>query len=254
MSITEIRRFKDDAFDILTAALIGLDSKTTKMEDVIALAYDPQYTEVVVSNVEIPTGPFKSKFDLGKAIVDNVSEVDMRRLLADENVWPWLSIAFNESIFYNSRGLFVGKLSRHIVSSVGGRATKSSHRQLTRGAALTIFRFGDLAKAFLSNASEHTKIEEQIMSRKEAKSNSLAGSQEIAKTVYALYYDEEKGVSRRGAKGQGAGSIMRFVNILDQLDHNYDISSMTSEEIIAVLPKKEFSRYLPKKTKLAVAA
>src|SRR5690606_32289582 len=136
--ITEIRRFKESALDVLRAGLQGLENKTTKMDELIALANNPLHTEVVVSGVDIPIGPFKSKFDLGKAIVDNVSEDDMRLLLSDDNVWPWLSIAFHESIFFNSRGLFVGNLSRHIVSSIGGRATKSSHRQLTRAAALTV--------------------------------------------------------------------------------------------------------------------
>jgi hypothetical protein len=57
-----------------------------------------------------------------------------------------------------------------------------------------------------------------------------------------LYYDPDKKSFKLGAGSKIKGGPRRLASILNQLDMTYYLYGMTSDEIIALLPK-EFDRF-----------
>lgn len=245
-TISEIRRFNALGLQEAEIRLNALSAGVAGLADLTALLFDDKYTEVALSDICISVAlldPKTGKYDLGRTIVEALSERAVRQLLADDAVWPWLSIVFSASIFPEKKGApYVGKLSRHLVTSVGGRSSKATHRHLVRGAVNAVFRFGESARGIMAGPSEHTTYEEQIMSRTER--TQLAGSTEFVRLVNVLYFDPAKGKHKPNAAKGKTGSMMRLIDLVGQLETNYDVAAMSADEMIEILPKREFSRYL----------
>ena len=107
---------------------------------------------------------------------------------------------------------------------------------------MAVRRFDTDAKVLMGRPDQQSKIEEQIMSRKA--DMGLASSVEVVRAAYRLYYDADKDAVKRGAKSTGAGSIMRFIDVLTQLDVNFDVPSLQADVILALLPRQEFGRFM----------
>ncbi|MEZ5395595.1 MAG: hypothetical protein R2724_22660 [Bryobacterales bacterium] len=61
-----------------------------------------------------------------------------------------------------------------------------------------------------------------------------------------LYWDEERGRFKPGARSKDRpGSLQRFSRVARQLEVTYDIFGMSSEQIAALLPRREFQPWLP---------
>ncbi|WP_327210369.1 hypothetical protein [Rhizobium leguminosarum] len=245
-TISEIRRFNAAGLVEAEARLNSLAIGIATLSDLGDLLFDDKYTETAFSGVSIPVDVFDmktGKYDLGRTIVDALDERTVRQLLGDEAVWPWLSFVFAASIFPEKKGVaYVGKLSRHLITAVGGRSAKASHRHLVRGAVNAVFRFGEQARGIMAGPSEHTTYEEQIMSRTER--TQLAGSTEFVRLVNVLYFDPAKGKHKPNAAKGKTGSMMRLIDLVGQLETNYDVAAMSADEMISILPEREFARYL----------
>ena len=72
----------------------------------------------------------------------------------------------------------------------------------------------------------------------------LASAAEVVRAACRLYFDADRDIVKRGAKSTGAGSIMRFVEVLNQLDVNYDVASLTADTILSLLPGHEFGKFM----------
>jgi len=105
-----------------------------------------------------------------------------------------------------------------------------------------VSRFGTDARVLMERPDQQSKIEEQIMSRKA--DLGLASASQIIRAAHRLYFDPDKNTVKRGAKSTGAGSIMRFVEVLVQLDVNFDIPSLDSETVLSLLPSNEFGKFM----------
>jgi len=64
----------------------------------------------------------------------------------------------------------------------------------------------------------------------------------ILESVYSLYLDKPTEKPKRGSLMKNSpGTLYRFVDVAQQLDLAYDLSSMTGEQILQLLPN-EFDR------------
>jgi hypothetical protein len=209
------------------------------LEDLHSVVLEPE--------VEVGTRRFSSKFEMGMEVCSAIEPERLTALWANDGLWAALSLTFHQSTFPVKDGQwFVGSPSRHIVARIPGRLQDQSHRHLVKGAAIAVSRFGADARVLMGGPHQQAKIEEQIMSRKA--DMGLASANEVVRAAYQLYYDPDADAVKRGAKSTGAGSIMRLIDVLAQLDVNYDIPSLEANEIIALLPKKEFGKFLPRST------
>lgn len=193
---------------------------------------------------EIVCRKFPTKFEMGMEVCTAAGEDRLPALWPMDELWPALSLAFHQSTIPVRDGKwFVGSPSRHLVTRVPGRQQDQGHRHLVKGAAVAVSRFGVEARVLMGGPHEQAKIEEQIMSRK--RDMGLASSKELVRAAYQLYYDPDKDAVKRGAKSTGAGSIMRLIDVLGQLDVNFDVPSLEASEILALLPRDEFGKFLP---------
>ncbi|MDQ6734650.1 MAG: hypothetical protein M3Z35_11165 [Nitrospirota bacterium] len=210
-----------------------------------ALLEDDFYARPYDDIAEIRVRRFATKYELGMEISTSFGGEEKTDAALKENaLWAWLSLACHESTMPKRDGTnwFLGAKSRHVVELIPGRHQDQSHRHLVKGAAMAVRRFGRDAKVLLGRPDEQSKIEEQIMSRKA--DMGLASAKEVVRAAFLLYFDAERDIVKRGAKSTGAGSIMRFVEVLTQLDVNFDIPSLKAETILSLLPPQEFGKFI----------
>lgn len=249
-----LRRFNDKGLAAFNAALLGDGGKHCRPESLLESFLDsPEFTEVVAEGVELPEGPFANKYEFGKALAEALGPEVVRRALADDAVWPWLSYVYRDCVMpLKPQGRFVGSPSRHCISNMGERSSKSHHRHLVRAAVSTVHRFGEDARYLMGKIDGHTTYEEQMMSRRE--SLRLASAAEIVKAVGILYFDPKKQRHKRNAAKDAPGSMIRLVEVINQLDVSYEIESLTAAELLALLPRKEFGQWLPAESLAQAAA
>lgn len=241
----EMRAFNDAGMQEFSA-YVGRGPETDEPPPLRLLLSD-DYT-VPYGDGSIQQRKFASKYELGAEVATALGPTAaIDNALKDNHLWAWLSLALHDATMPKKDGLwFIGARSRHIVERIAGRLQEQSHRHLVKGAVTAVRRFGMHAKVLLGRPDEQSKIEEQIMSRKSEMG--LASSKEVIRAVYELYFDDERGGVKRGAKGGGPGSVMRLIDVLGQLDVNYDVYSMKAEILLALLPDNEFAKYKAKAT------
>jgi hypothetical protein len=207
------------------------------------------YSRRVEPEVELRVRKFSTKYEMGMEICTAFAERLSEMWNVDE-FWAAMSLTFHASTFpVKNNEWFIGSLSRHLISRIPGRHQDQGHRHLVKGAASAVSRFGQEARVLMGGPHEQAKMEEQIMSRKS--DIGLASSKEVVRAAYLLYYDPDKDVVRRGAKSTGTGSIMRLIDILKQLDVNYDVASLDAQEIVSLLPRAEFAKFLPESASIS---
>ncbi len=204
----------------------------------IALLHDDKFA-VDMDWGKLSKNVFDGKFDLAMSVAGSVGTDNLRKILAEPNVWPWLSLWFWRSTFPHEKGFYtIGARSRHVVEKISGRNQDHSHRHLVRGGVVAVSRFGAHARVLLGGASEQTKMEEQVMSR--TADLGLAGSAEFVRLLHRIYWDSNKNAVRKGAKGTGNGSIMRLIEVMQHLDVTFDVQSLSAEQFEDLLPSPEF--------------
>ena len=187
---------------------------------------------------------FEKKYDLGMEVCRALGADAASRLMPDANAWAWLSLFFHESTFPVKKGRwFTGDRSRHLVQTIRDRKQDQSHRHLVKGAVTNVRLFHGDARVLMTEASGQSKIEEQVMSRRD--DPPLAFHREFVKALYRLYWDIDADEVKRGAGGDRDGSIMHLIDLLTQFDLTYDIGSLEADDFLGLLPRRAFRRFLP---------
>lgn len=203
-----------------------------------------EHSQILNPGFDVNPRKFGTKFEMGMEVCTGAGGLALSTLWPNDGLWAALSLAFHQSTFPFKNGQwFIGSPSRHMVTRIPGRKQDQSHRHLVKGATMAVSRFGIEARVLMGGPHEQAKMEEQIMSRKT--DMGLASSKEVVRAAYELYYDPDKNAVKRGAKSTGGGSIMRLIDILTQLDVNYDIPSLQAADILSLLPRREFGKFLP---------
>jgi hypothetical protein len=236
-----LRKFNDAGIHALSQWIEKRDASNPPL----AFLNDSSLTESWRDGPGIEVLTFSRKFELGAHILAALGN-EWEDALDDAGLLAWLSLAFHQSTMTNAAGKpYLGQPSRHLIATDNQWTSYThSHRHLVRSAVFFTGHFGSVAQVFLAgHPSEHSKIEEQIGSRK---TEGLPFSLSIAEALFALYMDATTGKIRRGAASNRAGAIERFVRVIRQLDLTFDVHAQSGDELVALLPK-EFSRFLPVK-------
>ena len=237
MITRKLRRFNDAGRHALALWLEKRDAANPPL----ALLEDETLTELWVDGGDIEIKAFARKYELGVHVLAALGS-KWEAALDDAGLLAWLSLALHESTMVNAAGkAYLGQPSRHLVAIDNQWSSYThSHRHLVRSAVFFAGHFGPAAQVFLAgHPSEHSKIEEQIGSRK---TEGLPFSKPVAEALYALYFDPKTAKIRRGAASNRAGAIERFVRVIRQLDLNFDVHARSGADLVALLPK-EFARF-----------
>jgi hypothetical protein len=194
-------------------------------------------TEPLPFDLEVSPLETDSKYDLGVKILTGMDEKDVPSLLNDTMVWPWLSLYFSpRTMPLRDDKYFIGHQQRHIITNAAGWAKYDhGHRHLVRAAVQSVLYFDEFARVLGGKVSEHTKLEEQILSRKSL--YPLAYMKNAVEALYRMFWDPKHNRARRGAASTGAGGIIDFVRTISQLDVNYDVVSLDASKLLELLPE-----------------
>jgi len=182
---------------------------------------------------------FVTRMDIGSHILQKFTLCGIRRekVLTEAqgqwtNVWSWLAYIWMEQFITKREGVYVvPAISRFIGSS--------DWRRFYRHFISTPYYIYSLhenynSKLFLECApSVHNEFVEQLGSRQW-----IITSKQLVELAHILYWDRERDIPKRGARGKGRGTVRRFGKFVNQFLLTYDIHQMKIKELINLLPSE----------------
>ena len=191
------------------------------------------------SEIELRT--FRNRLNIAQYLDQTLDGIFNDSLQDDVRLWSWLSLYFFDQVCpVEENGLRKpGRDCRHILEP----GYPNGHRHLLAGPYLVyaVYGLGQHLSRLLLWTPLH--LESQFH-------NELAGRQTLItnkgllEAADILYFNESENKPKRGTqvKKNSPGTLLRFINIIQQLDLTYDLYSMSGEEILALLPP-EFDRW-----------
>ena len=208
----------------------------------LAMLDDEELVESLGTSVEFDVSKFETRLELASFVDSLLAEKEISDDLNDDGLWAWLGAVFFDSTCpADSAGQRKpGKDYRHIPSS----SWRDFYRHLIRGPVriLRLFKEDPEAAAIVLCQNPHSPGDfvEQLASRQERITNPA-----IIAAANRLYFDENTRKPKRGAapNWRKPGTLRRLGDVLDQLDLTYDLYSMSSGDLVSLLPR-EFATYL----------
>ena len=201
------------------------------------LLTDPATSEPLEFELELDTGELNSRYDLGVYLAEKLNNTDVQKVMGDSGFWSALALFwFDQLCPLKADG------SRK-PSMVYNYVLSENYNHRPRHAIFTTWQlvdiYGEYSHYLLSRELPvRGELIEQLMARQYFLS--CTGVMQAAST---LYYDTERKTFKKGAAGRtSAGCVYRFVNWLQQLEVNYDLFSISSADLISLMPK-EFERF-----------
>ena len=227
-----IERFRD------YLAELRQGSKTPPPLDLLE---DSEFSTPFKGDLEVEPRTFRTRLDLAQYLDQALDGIFNGSLQDDVQLWSWLSLYFFDQVCpVGENGLRKpGRDCRHILEP----GYPNGHRHLLAGPYLvySVYGLGQPLSRLLLWTPLH--LESQFH-------NELAGRQTLITNrglldaADRLYFNESDSKPKRGAliKKNAPGTLLRFVDVVQQLDLTYDLYSMSGEEIIALLPP-EFDKW-----------
>ncbi|RLI76483.1 hypothetical protein DRP05_12820 [Archaeoglobales archaeon] len=190
---------------------------------------------------------FESKFDLAKYLYDLFDKAGVTRkdVLKEKGLWTWLAYLWFDQLTNDLKNI-LKREEYYICTEPSNYRRYYLHLVASPYIIYSLFinsRYGvHISMPFLYNEvwksndfAEHVAPNQFIISH-----------ENLVDTIYKLYYDESKNRPKKGVTDRNKpGSIRRFVKVIRQFELTYDIYSMTSDQIIELLPS-EFDFWKPK--------
>ena len=196
------------------------------------------------ADVDAEPREFRSRLEVAEHL-GRILKNDASSLRTDAGFWSWLALCWFETLCPTMQGHWQpGESSRWVADLEDPR---KSCRHLLAG-PYQVFRAhrDDPARAMslLCGPPEQLgPLVTLIASRP-----SLVTCRAVVGAATRLYYDSVKGRNRHGLGGKGPGSPRRFADILSQLDLTWDLHSLTTQELLDLLPG-EFDEFRREKSR-----
>jgi hypothetical protein len=205
-----------------------------------SLLTDPDTSEPFRPDRSVEPRALETRLDVGRylcRVFDGCAALE-----DDIGLWSWLSLFFFDEVCPAGPDgrRSPGRDYRHILEP----GYRYGHRHLLGGAFLVYRLHGERAALLLCTKPHvENRFHHELASRQMLISNAA-----IIEAASLLYLDARTGRPKRGAQDpkRSLGTLLRFVDVLQQLDVNYDLYGMTAEALVALLPA-EFDRWRPKK-------
>ena len=188
-----------------------------------------------------PTHRFNTKQELAEYLTDTFKKSGVKRedVIREKDLWTWLAYIWFEQIT-NSRKNILTRDEHYICTSPSNYRRYYIHLIAPPYIIYSLHGL-PLSKLFLYNPPwQINDLTERV-----AANQFLISHQNIIEAIYRLYFDESKGRPKESATSRDVeGNIRRFIKVIQQFEFTYDIYSMTSGQIIHLLPE-EFKRWIP---------
>jgi len=195
----------------------------------------------IPGGLTIEKRPFATRLELARYLEDRLSAVPAAALADDIHLWTWLSLFFFDQVCpADASGVRrPGKDYRHILEP----GYPNGHRHLLAGAYLvyTVYGLGETLSRLLlwTPLSIESRFHHQLAGRQ-----TLITNHGVLDAVHRMFFNPAAGRPKPGALGgkNAPGTLLRFIDVIQQLDLTYDLYSMTGREILRLLPA-EFDRW-----------
>lgn len=199
-----------------------------------AFLYDDLMTRVVPGGAKVEAKKFKRKIDVAAYL--HIQLLAAGNIIDDIGIWSWLALFYFDQISpVTPEGKRTPREDYHYIPSEG---SWYQFRHLLRSPYEIYARHGDYARVLLHPpVNQHGSFISQLAWRREFMTN-----RGLVQAIDKLFWDEKKNKPRAGMTSESrAGSLRRFIAVVQQLDVTYDLHGMSAEQILALLPE-EFAR------------
>jgi hypothetical protein len=207
----------------------------------MGLLTNPDFTLLVPGRLTLDQEVFADKLTLVRRLAPLIATIRDARSLPSTRwpgLWDWLA-AFNFDSICKKKESGVRKVREKAFYHLSNDfRTKYRHRVF--GPVDLYSRLGDNSRLLINGTpSSLTDWEEQFAARIQ-----ISKSPNIATALFRLYWDSSSEAPKRGAAANARkpGTLRRFIDLMQQLDLTYDLSSISTDAILELLPK-EFDKY-----------
>jgi len=232
-----VQRLTQVGIDLFREYLKQLAEGDTTEPPTVLLA-DAETSEPLVPVVFVENRVFATRLEAARYLAEVFSGVP--GLEEDVGLWSWLSLFYFDQVcpVWDDGTRSPGREYRHILEP----GFRHGHRHLMSGPFLVYRLHGEDALLLLSTKRYHeNKFHHELASRQ-----SFVSNRSIIQAVNLLYFDQATRRPKRGAQDtkRRPGALHRFVDVVQQLEINYDLYSMSAEAILELLPE-EFAEWKP---------
>ncbi len=202
------------------------------------LLRDNETSEPLSYSIDVEDIEFESRYEFGVYLVEKLNAIERHVLYSDDNLWTTLGL------FWFDKLCPVKKDGSRKPAMVYNYVLSRDYRHRPRHAAFTTWMlvelYGEDAMFLLSRGMPvRGELIEQIMGRQ-----NYVSRKGVIQAASKLYTDPEKKTFKKGSTSRSTpGCVARFIAWLNQIDLNYDLFEMSSDQIIKIMPK-EFDRFI----------
>jgi hypothetical protein len=220
-----IRSFRE----YLASLRAGADGKPPR-----ALLTDSYGSSKPQMNIEIEKRQLITRRIAGGYLYEKLRPLSTLRIDSNVFLWSWLSLYYFDELcpVRKDGSRRVAEDCRYILDL----DYRLYYRHLLLG-PYTVYRlYGESIPLLLWEGVEQMGEAYRELSCRQ----NLLSNRGVIEAANGLYYDEKKGQLKRGAavKTSKAGSLRRFIDVVQQLDLTYDLHSMTGEQVLNLLPQE----------------
>lgn len=238
-----IRRMTDQGVErfrsYLTAAKAG---STDPLPD--ELLFSEDYARVLDVSVSVALTTFETSLEMARYLHPRIQALALPGKFYDVGLWAWLSAFYLDSVCpANSSGQRkVGEMARYIPPA--SRRFLDSTRHLMAVPVSMLDLHGEKRMRLFLYTRPH---ESSRHLKAVTEASELAANPGLLDALTILYWDEDNQRPKRGTVTSGVpGGLYRFMTVMNQFNRTYDLLSMTGRQIVNLLPKNEFGRWLQK--------
>jgi len=204
-----------------------------------SLLMDPSKAEVVEPHIDFEERKFSSRYEVGEHMFQVLHNSGLSKFEKDIGLWTWLAAFYFEELCpADSDGVRKpGEISKWILNPEGRRY----YKHMLAGPYFVYRQHASnpLRTRILLDGPAHV-INHAF--REIAGRTRLVSNPSVLDALDELYFDSAHGGIKRGAQTAKPGGISRFASVMMQFDCTYDLYSMSSQEILDLLPP-EFNRF-----------
>ncbi|MBX3063294.1 MAG: hypothetical protein KF726_09985 [Anaerolineae bacterium] len=239
-----LRVFTDEGIAQFRAALQGI--KEGELGDLpYGLITDPALTRVIDSRFYVEYYQFETTAQLVGYLHPIIQQLPLPAKFNNSGLWAWLSAFYFDLVCPSENGFRKpGGETRHILPTASG--WRENYRHLIAAPMRMFNTYSNeegLMNLFLyTRPHEQSEFLRHIMSVQD-----LAMNRGVLEALSLLYWDTKTDYPKRGALSKEPdkpGTLRRFVSILNQLNMTYDLQAMSGQQILELLPKREFGRWM----------
>ncbi len=197
-----------------------------------ALLFDPDHSTGLAFTATVEEKDFASRLEAMRYLVPALKPLGNELEERFEGIWSWLTLFYFDQLCPEKGGK---RSPGEIYSYIPGAGYLNRHRHLLAAPYRMFKRHGEGAVLLLDTPLDaDNPFQFHFVSRP-----SFAFNPAVLDAATRLYYDGKRRRPKPGALlPEKAGGLIRFVDVVEQLELTHDLHSLDGEQVLSLLPKE----------------